>query len=227
MPAIVCTSCEDCAGIASFTWVSRARPKSRILAWPSLCQKQVFRLQIAMDDALFMGRCQPLRNLYPIVDNFTDRQRAALQPVAKRLALQELRNKVRRSVVQPHLVHGQNIGVIQGGRRTRLLFETAQPVRLGRRKPRQNLDGDVAIQPRVPGAIHLAHASRPNERNDFVVIDELVRTERHLRDYISPIVSAIVARTKVTRVDRSKDAGSSHWPKFSFLPHPSLVDLFS
>lgn len=76
--------------------------------------------------------------------------------------------------------------MIQRGCRTRLLLEAAQPVTFGRRKPRQDLDSDIAIQPRVPGTIHLTHASRPNQRDDFVVIDELVWIERHLRDYIVP-----------------------------------------
>ena len=91
-------------------------------------QEQVFGLQIAMNNSLFMRRRKSLRNLYPVIDDLPNRQRTALQSLAQRFAFQQFRNQVRRTLVDSHLVHGQNIRMIQGGSRTRLLLESMQPI---------------------------------------------------------------------------------------------------
>ena len=64
-----------------------------------LRQEQVLRLQIAMNDSLFMGRRKSLRNLYPVIDDFPNWQRTALQSLAQRFAFQQFRNQVRRTLV--------------------------------------------------------------------------------------------------------------------------------
>ena len=49
--------------------------------------------------------------------------------------------------------------MIERGGGARLLLETPQAVRVGGKRCRQNLDGDVAVQARVARAIDLAHAA--------------------------------------------------------------------
>src|SRR5580658_5553445 len=45
-----------------------------------------------------------------------------------------------------------------------------------------DFDRDVAIQPRVSGAIHLSHAASAEGRKDFVGTESVARRERHLND---------------------------------------------
>src|SRR5690349_8674480 len=71
------------------------------------------------------------------------------------------------------LVDRDDVRVTERGRRARLLNETAAAPLVGHAIGRQHLDGDVTFEPRVAGAIHLAHATGPDQAN------ELVRTEPH------------------------------------------------
>lgn len=69
--------------------------------------------------------------------------------------------------------------MIEQARRARFLLEAAQAVRVRGVRSRQYLDREVPSQPRVPGAIHLAHPSRANSRHDFVGTELRTRQERH------------------------------------------------
>ena len=62
----------------------------------------------------------------------------------------------------------QNIRVIQRSRGERLLLEASQPVRVQRKRLRQNLNRHIPFQTRVAGAVHLAHSSRAEQANDLV-----------------------------------------------------------
>ena len=46
-------------------------------------------------------------------------------------------------------------------------------------------DRDVPVQTRVPGAIHLSHAARAEERKDFVRAEFITGRKRHMAD--SPV----------------------------------------
>jgi hypothetical protein len=61
--------------------------------------------------------------------------------------------------------------VIQGRGGPRLLHEPLDAARIARQVGRQDLDGQIATERRVPGAIHLAHAARANPPGDFVSSD--------------------------------------------------------
>lgn len=56
----------------------------------------------------------------------------------------------------------------QRGRRPRFLLEAAQAIGIGREDVGQDLDRDVAAEPRVMGAIDLSHAAAANQRQDVV-----------------------------------------------------------
>ena len=50
----------------------------------------------------------------------------------------------------------------------RLAFESREPLWIGREYLWQDFDRDVALQPRIAGAIHLAHAAGSERAGDFV-----------------------------------------------------------
>src|SRR6516162_6038592 len=77
------------------------------------------------------------------------------------------------AVVYPGVEDGKNVGVRKRRNGLRLSLEPSAPVRIRSEVQRQNLDGNIAIQPRIPGAIHLAHSAR-SERTD-----NLIWAERH------------------------------------------------
>ena len=58
--------------------------------------------------------------------------------------------------------------MIQCGERLRLAFEPREPVRIGGKELRQDLDGHVAIELRIARPIHLAHSASANGAGDLV-----------------------------------------------------------
>ena len=54
-----------------------------------------------MDDALVVRGRQAAGDLYGVLDGLPDRQRAGCQPVAERLAFEQLRDDERRAVLVP------------------------------------------------------------------------------------------------------------------------------
>ena len=75
----------------------------------------------------------------------------------QRVALQQLRDQVRRALKDSELVDGKDVGMVQGRSRLCLLLESAQPVGILRNKGRQDLDRHFALQDRVTGAVDLTH----------------------------------------------------------------------
>ena len=54
----------------------------------------------------------------------------------------------------------RDVRMIQRGQHLRFALESREPVGISRERLGQDLDRDVAIQPRVARAIDLAHAAR-------------------------------------------------------------------
>ena len=69
--------------------------------------------------------------------------------------------------------------MVQRGEQLRLAREARQPLGIVGERGGQDLDGDVAIESRVAGAIDLAHAARPEGAGDFIRTDAASRAEGH------------------------------------------------
>ncbi len=130
--------------------------------------EDVLRLQIAVGDLPVVCGGQAAGHLRGDLQRLALRQRAAVQPRAQRLSLQQLQHGVRGAVAPAHVVDRQDVGVRQRGDRTRFPFEARERVRVGRHGRRDDLDRDVPLQPRVPRAIDLAHATGADGGEDFV-----------------------------------------------------------
>ena len=121
--------------------------------------KNILRLQIAVDDSLLMRRRQTTRNLLGVFGGFAHRQRPGTQPLAQCLTLQKLGDHVGRAFVLAKIVHRQNVRMIQRSRGLRLLLKAPQPLGIAGETHRQDLDRDLAVEASVAGAIDLAHAA--------------------------------------------------------------------
>ena len=63
-----------------------------------------------------MRRRQAVRDLHSVIDHSPRRDTAAPDLLAQRFSFRQLRNQVRRSRKRSQLVHGKNVGMIQGRR---------------------------------------------------------------------------------------------------------------
>ena len=131
-------------------------------------QEDVLGLQVAVDDAGGVGGREALRDLDRGGGDGLDRERPAVEPVPERLALEELGDEVGDAVVAPDVEDGEDVRVAEPPDRLHLDLEPADPVGVGRAGPREDLDGDVAAEPGVPGAPDLAHPPRADAGRDFV-----------------------------------------------------------
>ena len=72
----------------------------------------------------------------------------------------------------------RDVRVIQRGERPRLALEAGQPIRVPGKDVRQDLERNLAGEPRVPRAVDLAHAARPSGEH-FVRTDAGACKQRH------------------------------------------------
>src|SRR6266700_1250139 len=110
-----------------------------------------------MDDPLLVRGCQAMRDLQRIVDRFSLRQLPTRQRLAKRLALEQLLHDIGSAFVGPDVVDGGYVGMVEDSGGFGFSLESTQAVRVLRERGGQNLDGDVAAQPRILRPVYLPH----------------------------------------------------------------------
>ena len=82
----------------------------------------------------------------------------------------------------PHVVHGEDVRMVQSPDRPGFLLEPAQPLRIGRHRLGQHLDRHLASEPRVLRPIHLPHPARAERREDLVGAQTGAGCQGHVRD---------------------------------------------
>src|SRR5207249_7433943 len=143
--------------------------------------EQVLWLEIAMHNAFCVCGGQPVCNLHPELNRLTQRQGASPQALAQSFSFQKLSYQIGRSVMSSHLKDRENVGMTESGDGFGLNLEALQAVRFGRQQLGQNLDGDVAIQAGIAGAVDLAHTAGAERSEDFILAKLGARDQRHVR----------------------------------------------
>jgi len=93
----------------------------------------------------------------------------SLEPLRDRLALDQLHDEEVPVAVLLHPVERRNVGVVERGENLRLALEARDAFGVGGKSFGEDLDGDLAPELRVSGAIDLTHAARAQHGNDFVL----------------------------------------------------------
>ena len=87
--------------------------------------KEVLRLEIAVDDALVVGGAQSLRELESVVEGLRRRHRPSAQTFAQRRAPQQFGNDKRLPLENADVMYYEHVRVFERARRARLLLESA------------------------------------------------------------------------------------------------------
>ena len=113
---------------ACVAWLSPdlRQPKVQNLQLPALRQKQVCRLDVAMHNALCVGRLQRIGHLDCQRQNRLHVHRLPLQPFPQRLSHQKLHHDEVLQLVPLDCVDGADVRVIQRGCRPRFALKTLQ-----------------------------------------------------------------------------------------------------
>jgi hypothetical protein len=120
--------------------------------------EDVVGLEIAVNDAFFVGGGEAFGDLESVLDQFAARKSSGDQNFAKRLAFEKLRDKKADAVLLTDIVNGEDVGMIQRAQDFRLMLETMKAIGFRGESCRQNFQSDRAFETRVTGAVHLTHA---------------------------------------------------------------------
>ena len=134
-------------------------------------EEDILGLQVAMDDAALVSRRHTARCLNRDVERCPMGKRAAQQRFAQRLTFEQFGDDIGFIPVDAHVEHSNDVGMAERGGRSRLALEALQAGAVTGELGPENFERNVASQPAVVGAIHLAHSARAERRND------LIRTE--------------------------------------------------
>ena len=170
--AVVAARGEEARGLAREAEVEH-------LHAPLAGHEHVVRLHVAVHDALVVRGGEGLGELQGVVGGPARGERPRGEPVAEGLPLEELHRGEGLAAVGPEVVDGEDAGVRQRGHRARLALESLAQLGAAGHGLRQHLQGDVAPEPRVGRAVHLAHASRAEGRHDAVGSEAAAGLEGH------------------------------------------------
>ena len=140
----------------------------------------VGRLEVAVDDAARVRRDERVRDGDGNPERLVQPHPLAWNERIQALAADILHHDEVVPVGRLDLVNRDDVRVIEGGRRLRLLHETATAICVRHQVSGQDLDGHFAAQARVACAIHLAHAPSSDEGEDLVSAKSRTRRQGHL-----------------------------------------------
>ena len=132
-----------------------------------------------MNDSAFMSGVERLRDLSRDRKRFVERDRFACDPIGERRPLDELQHQRRDPLAFLEAVDGGDIRVIERRNRLRLTLEPGDPLGVGEERLRQNLQRDIASEPRVAGAVAVAHPARASEADDLVRAETSASSQSH------------------------------------------------
>src|SRR5262249_37392500 len=138
-----------------------------------LRDKQVVRLDIAVDKPSVMPGGQPVCNLDRVVDRLACRQRSSVQSLSERFTLEELRHNEGHPLVHTNVMLRVDIGVIQAGCRTRFPFKSSLAIRIRPERPLQHLDRNLSEQLRIACAEHVPHPTAAKRTKDLKPPDSI------------------------------------------------------
>ena len=141
--------------------------------------EEVLGLEVAVDDAFFVGGGQAVGDLGSDLKDLADGHRAAVHGFAQRAADEQLGDEIGRAGISSEAVDGEDVGVVKAAGGLRLLLKTPQTVRVARDVWRQNLDRDFAIEGGLAGAVDLTHASGAKWAEDFIASKFCAHGQRH------------------------------------------------
>ncbi len=150
------------------------------------CELDVGGLQIPMNDPALVGRLESGGDLMRDGQRLLERNGAGRDPIRERRAIDELHHERThgrlpggpgRKVLEP--VDLRDVRVVQGREQLCLSIESHEAFDVAREQLRQDLHGDVAIEPRVARAVHFPHTACAEQELNLVHAEAGAGREGH------------------------------------------------
>ena len=139
-----------------------ARPKSRTLTVPSSRDLDVCRLQVPMDDALFVRRFEGLGDLTREPQRFVRGNRTARHALGQRLSRDQLHDQEVAAIGGVESVQRGDVRVIERGEHLRFALEPDDALHIREKGVWQHLDGNPSSEPQVACQIDLPIPPTPS-----------------------------------------------------------------
>ena len=138
-------------------------------------------LQIAVHDALVVGRGERFSQCGGDRENPIDRQAARQNDPIERLAFDELHREEVDPIRLLDRIDRHDVRVVESGDGACLALEAREPLGIAGHVGREHLEGDVAREPGVASPIDLAHAASAERGRDLIRTQSRSRCQRHGR----------------------------------------------
>jgi hypothetical protein len=132
-----------------------------------------------MDEAAGVRLLERVGNFAGDMNGLRERQPTSAQPLTQRRSGDVLHDEEQQIAVLTDLEDFADIRMIERGNRHRFPAEAFARLRVGRRRRRQHLDGDLPIEAGISSAVHHAHPALTNRREDLIRADAGTCTEHH------------------------------------------------
>src|SRR5262249_43123948 len=146
---------------------------------PVARDEDVLGLQVAVGDPLPVRGGEPRGDLPRVIERLRRSDPSAAEPLAQRFPFEQLADDEVQTLVRTDVVYADDVRMIERARRLRLQLEAAKPLRVRGEALVENLDRDVAVQPRVARAIDLTHPSGAHERMNPIRAELSIGRKRH------------------------------------------------
>ena len=125
-----------------------------------------------MDHSALVRCLQRLGDLTSDWQGLVQRDRILRNPVGQRCPLDQFHHERTDAVVDFFKsVNDRDIRVVQGRKELGFPLKAGETIGIGSKRVREDFDSDVAAEPRIAGAIHLAHPARAEQGRYFVRTD--------------------------------------------------------
>ena len=132
-------------------------------------QEDIAGLDVAMDDAVAVGRLEGVGHLNRDVDELRYLDAAVVDVVAQRGAAHQLHHDERAAFVLADIEDRADVGMVQGGCGARLGAQPLQRLLVVHEVLRHDLDGHLTAQPAIFSSIDDAHPAGAQLRDNSVV----------------------------------------------------------
>src|SRR6266550_5180726 len=134
-------------------------------------QHDVLWLDVAMDNAGFVGGSERTRPLDRDVNSFTDLDSPAHQTLTQRLAVDQFTGNVMSRVILADLVNRQDVWMIEPNYGMRFLLKPLQALSIAGKALGQKFERGLAAGCHVGGQIDVAHPAGADPFRKFVMAD--------------------------------------------------------
>jgi hypothetical protein len=155
---------------------------------PFAAHQDVRGLEVPVNEAALMRGGERVGQRSRHGDEAFDRQTVGRNSLCQGKPLDQLHGKEVNALGFLHRVDGDDVGMVDGGESPGLSSETGQPVRIGRKRLGQDLDGDLAVEAGVEGSPDLTHAPLADLLDEAIVGEHLAGLESHR---LRPLVTSL------------------------------------